>query len=212
MDGTNKLFLTADDIFAMQGREVGFAPSDAELADARALAKTLNLDKVKQWNAASNPTNIAAAGVLTNEVTKEEYPVAKDAMGRILSIIKPDILNTGSGFQYISGPGRTRDFINEDTGETPKGYAAMGFFDDDGATVGGPYMPRRPGQTNAPTPAPQGISVTNSNGIVMTFTNAAQVKQAFQSKIIGREEARQAVIQFEKASRAASQQSNQTGP
>jgi hypothetical protein len=202
MDGTNKLFLTADDIFAMQGREIGFAPSDAELADARALAKTLNLDKVKQWNAASNPTNIASAGVLTNEVTKDEYPVAKDGMGRILSIIKPELLNTDSGLQYISGPGRTRAFINQDTGEQPKGYAAMGFFDDDGATVGSPYMPRRPGQTNAPTSAPQGVSVTNSNGIVMTFTNAAQVKQAFQSKIIGKEEARQAASQF----------LNQTGP
>jgi len=202
MDGTNKLFLTEDDIFTMEGRPDGFTPTDAQLSAARATAKALNLNRVKQWDAAMNPTNIASAGVLTNEVTKDEYPVAKDAMGRILNIIKPDVLNTDSGFQYITGPGRTAAFMNQDTGETPKGYAAMGFYDDDGATVGSPYMPGRPSPTNAPTPAPQGVSVTNSNGIVMTFTNAAQVKQAYQSKIIGKEEARQAASQF----------LNQTGP
>jgi hypothetical protein len=194
MDGTNKLFLTEDDIFTMEGRADGFTPTDAQLSAARATAKALNLSRVKQWDAAMNPTNIASAGVLTNEVTKDEYSVTKDGRGRILSIIKPDILNTDSGFQYITGDGRTRAFINEDTAEIPKGYAAMGLYDDDSATVGGTNDPRRPKPT--PTPTPAGISVTNSNGIVMTFTNAAQVKQAFQSKIIGTEEARQAARQF----------------
>ena len=209
MDRTNKVFLNEDDIFAMEGRTNGFSPSDGQLAAARAMAKTLNLGIYKQMQESMNPTNIASAGVLTNEVTKEEYPVAKDEMGRILNFIKPEVINTDAGFQYITGPGRTRNLINQDTGAQPKGYAAMsgGWMGGQQPTVGMNNDAARAaataqqGQAPAPAPAaaadaPPPLSMTNSAGAAMTFSSPYQVREAFMKNQINHDEAKSALLHW----------------
>jgi len=209
MDGTNKVFLTVDDIFTMEGRTNGFAPTDADLATARAMAKTLNLSRFKQMEEAMSPTNIASAGVLTNEVTGGEYEVAKDASGKIVSFIKPEVINSDTGFQYISGPGRTRAFINQETGQQPKGYAAMGggWMGGQQPTVGMNNDAARAaaaaqqGQAAAPAPAaakdaPPPLTMTNSAGAAMTFASPYQVREAFMNNQINQDEAKRALLHW----------------
>jgi hypothetical protein len=207
MEGTNgKYFLTEDDIFMMQGREDGFSPSDEQLKAARDMARAMNMDIFKQRSAAMNPTNIQSAGALTNQATGTVYEVAKDGAGRIVQLLKPEVLQTTTGIQYISGPGRTRDFINEDTGQQPKGYAASGSFYAMGQpVVGGDNSAARdaaaaatggaPSPTPSPSPRPP-YSMTNAEGRQMTFENPYQVRQALTSGDLTLGEAKQALLHW----------------
>ena len=202
MGETNsKYFLTEDDIFTMEGRTNGFAPTDEQLKAARAMARTLNMDMFKQRSAAMNPTNIQSAGALTNQATGTVYEVAKDGAGRITQFLKPEVLQTTTGIEYISGPGRTRNFINEDTGQQPKGYAASGSFYAMGQpVVGGDNSAARDAAaaaTGANTNKPAGpLTMTNAEGAVMTFANPYQVREAFKRGELTQDEARRAVSHF----------------
>lgn len=201
MEGTNgKYFLTEDDIFMMQGRANGFAPTDEQLKEARAMARAMNMDIFKQRSAAMNPTNIQSAGTLTNEVTGDVYSVAKDGAGRIAQFIKPEVIQTTGGFEYISGPGQTRPFINRETGEQPKGYAASGSFYTMGQpVVGGDNSAARnaaAAATASPTPAPQPYAMTNAEGTAMSFASPYDVRAAFKGGSLTQEEARKALSHF----------------
>jgi len=206
MEGTNsKYFLTEDDIFMMQGRTNGFAPTDEQLKEARAMARAMNMDIFKQRSAAMNPTNIQSAGALTNQATGTVYEVAKDGAGRIVQLLKPEVLQTTTGIEYISGPGRTRNFINEDTGQQPKGYAASGSFYAMGMPVVGmdnndaraaAAGSAAPSPTPSPSPAPRPYTMTNSSGAVMTFTDPYQVRAALNRGELTIDEARKAASQF----------------
>ena len=201
MEGTNsKYFLTEDDIFMMQGRTNGFAPTDEQLKEARAMARAMNMDIFKQRSAAMNPTNIQSAGTLTNEVTGDVYSVAKDGAGRIAQFIKPEVIQTTGGFEYISGPGQTRPFINRETGEQPKGYAASGSFYTMGQpVVGGDNSAARnaaAAATASPTPAPQPYTMTNAEGTAMSFASPYDVRAAFKGGSLTQEEARKALSHF----------------
>jgi hypothetical protein len=201
MGETNgKYLLTEDDIFMMQGRTNNFAPSDEQLKEARAMAKAMNMDIFRQRNAAMNPTNIQSAGTLTNEVTGDVYPVARDGAGRIAEFIKPEVLQTTTGIEYISGPGQTRNFINRDTGQQPKGYAASGSFYGMGQpVVGGDNSAARDAAaaaTASPTPAPQPYAMTNSEGSAMSFANPYDVRAAFKGGSLTQDEARKALTHF----------------
>jgi hypothetical protein len=201
MGETNsKYLLTEDDIFMMQGRTNGFRPSDEQLKAARDMAKTMNMDMFRQRNAAMNPTNIQSAGTLTNEVTGDVYPVARDGAGRIAEFIKPEVLQTTTGIEYISGPGQTRNFINRDTGQQPKGYAASGSFYGMGQpVVGGDNSAARDAAaaaTASPTPAPQPYAMTNAEGSAMSFSSPYDVRAAFKGGSLTQDEARQALTHF----------------
>ena len=197
---SGKYFLTEDDIFAMEGRTNGFAPTDEQLKAARAMARTLNMDMFKQRSAAMNPTNIQSAGTLTNEVTGDVYSVAKDGAGRIAQFIKPEVIQTTGGFEYISGPGQTRPFINRETGEQPKGYAASGSFYGMGQpVVGGDNSAARDAAaaaTASPTPAPQPYAMTNAEGTAMSFASPYDVRAAFKQGGLTQDEARKALSHF----------------
>lgn len=201
MGETNsKYFLTEDDIFAMEGRPNGFAPSDEQLKAARAMARTLNMDMFKQRSAAMNPTNIQSAGALTNQATGTVYEVAKDGAGRIVQLLKPEVLQTTTGIEYISGPGRTRNFINEDTGQQPKGYAASGGFYTMGQpVVGGDNSAARDAAaaaTASPAPTPQPYAMTNAEGTAMSFASPYDVRAAFKQGGLTQDEARKALSHF----------------
>lgn len=201
MEGTNsKYFLTEDDIFMMQGRANGFAPTDEQLKEARAMARAMNMDIFKQRSSAMNPTNIQSAGTLTNEVTGDVYSVAKDGAGRIAQFIKPEVIQTTGGFEYISGPGQTRPFINRETGEQPKGYAASGSFYTMGQpVVGGDNSAARnaaAAATASPTPAPQPYAMTNAEGTAMSFASPYDVRAAFKGGSLTQDEARKALSHF----------------
>jgi hypothetical protein len=201
MGETNgKYLLTEDDIFMMQGRTNNFAPSDEQLKEARAMAKAMNMDIFRQRNAAMNPTNIQSAGTLTNEVTGDVYPVARDGAGRIAEFIKPEVLQTTTGIEYISGPGQTRNFINRDTGQQPKGYAASGSFYGMGQpVVGGDNSAARDAAaaaTASPTPAPQPYAMTNAEGSAMSFSSPYDVRAAFKGGSLTQDEARKALTHF----------------
>jgi len=200
---SGKYFLTEDDIFMMQGRTNGFAPTDEQLKAARDMAKTMNMDIFKQRNAAMNPTNIQSAGTLTNEATGDVYAVAKDGAGRISQFIKPEVIQTTGGFEYISGPGQTRPFINRETGEQPKGYAASGNFYGMGQpVVGGDNSAARAaaaaatGASPAPTPAAQPYAMTNAEGAAMSFSSPYDVRAAFKGGSLTQDEARKALTHF----------------
>ena len=136
--------------------------------------------------------------------------MAKDGLGRIVEFIKPEVLQTDTGFQYISGPGRTRDFINEDTRQVPKGYVASGSFYSvvNQPVVGGDNSAARaaaaaatggsPATTQAPqsAPAPKPYTMTNAEGAVMTFTDPYQVRAALDRGELTLDEARKAALQF----------------
>jgi hypothetical protein len=201
MGETNsKYFLTEDDIFMMQGRTNGFAPTDEQLKAARDMAKAMNMDMFKQRTAAMNPTNIQSAGTLTNEVTGDVYPVARDGAGRIAQFIKPEVLQTTTGIEYISGPGQTRNFINRDTGQQPKGYAASGSFYGMGQpVVGGDNSAARnaaAAATASPTPTPQPYAMTNAEGSVMSFASPYDVRAAFKQGGLTQDEALKALAHF----------------
>ena len=203
-----KYFLTEDDIFMMQGRTNGFAPTDEQLKAARDMAKAMNMDMFRQRNAAMNPTNIQSAGTLTNEVTGDVYSVAKDGAGRIAQFIKPEVIQTTGGLEYISGPGQTRPFINRETGEQPKGYAAGGsLYDFNQPVVGADNSAARTAAAAAmggspapvastPTPAPKPYAMTNAEGVAMTFANPYQVREAYKRGELTQDEARKAVSYF----------------
>jgi hypothetical protein len=197
---SGKYFLTEDDIFMMQGRTNGFAPTDEQLKAARDMAKTMNMDIFKQRNAAMNPTNIQSAGTLTNEATGDVYAVAKDGAGRIAQFIKPEVIQTTGGFEYISGPGQTRPFINRETGEQPKGYAASGSFYGMGQpVVGGDNSAARDAAaaaTASPTPTPQPYAITNAEGTAMSFASPYDVRSAFKGGSLTQDEARKALSHF----------------
>lgn len=208
MEGTNsKYFLTEDDIFMMQGRTNGFAPTDEQLKEARAMARAMNMDIFKQRSAAMNPTNIQSAGALTNQATGTVYEVAKDGAGRIVDFINPQVIQSQSGYEYISGPGTTRPFINESTGQQPKGYVASGSFYGMGQGVVGmdnnaardaaaSAASGSPAPTPSPSPTPRPYTMTNSEGTVMTFTDPYQVRAALNRGELTIEEARKAASQF----------------
>jgi hypothetical protein len=164
------------------------------------MAKAMNMDIFRQRNAAMNPTNIQSAGTLTNEVTGDVYPVARDGAGRIAEFIKPEVLQTTTGIEYISGPGQTRNFINRDTGQQPKGYAASGNFYGMGQpVVGGDNSAARDAAaaaTASPTPAPQPYAMTNAEGSAMSFNNPYDVRAAFKGGSLTQEEARRALSHF----------------
>ena len=197
---SGKYFLTEDDIFMMQGRTNGFAPTDEQLKAARDMAKAMNMDIFKQRNAAMNPTNIQSAGTLTNEATGDVYAVAKDGAGRIAQFIKPEVIQTTGGFEYISGPGQTRPFINRETGEQSKGYAASGSFYGMGQpVVGGDNSAARDAAaaaTASPTPTPQPYAMTNAEGTAMSFASPYDVRAAFKQGGLTQDEARKALSHF----------------
>ena len=164
------------------------------------MAKAMNMDIFRQRNAAMNPTNIQSAGTLTNEVTGNVYEVARDGTGRIAEFLKPEVLQTTTGIEYISGPGQTRPFINSDTGQQPKGYAASGSFYGMGQpVVGGDNSAARDAAaaaTASPTPAPQPYAMTNAEGAAMSFNNPYDVRAAFKGGSLTQEEARRALSHF----------------
>jgi hypothetical protein len=190
-----------DSFFKNQGKPIGYDPTDAEMDLARAVLVPVTKELMMRQFA--QPTNIQSAGTLTNEATGDVYAVAKDGAGRISQFIKPEVIQTTGGFEYISGPGQTRPFINRETGEQPKGYAASGNFYGMGQpVVGGDNSAARAaaaaatGASPAPTPAPQPYAMTNAEGASMSFNNPYDVRAAFKGGSLTQEEARRALSHF----------------
>lgn len=175
MSDTNKILLTVDDIFRMQGRQRGFDPSDLEYEQANKTAEDLNRDKLKAMMAPEQamPSYIT----LTNAADKSEIRgVMEDGKFRQIPV---DKLTTPSGtFAMTTATNTAPIFL-------PDGSVAQNYTGDPMMSgmpqpgIGGAGMAvtnapaAAPTQTPAPSPTPQfteGQRV-RQNGITYVFTN-----------------------------------------
>lgn len=195
---TNKILLTEDDIFMMEGRTNGFSPSDDQLKSARATAKAMNMEKMRAMGDALNPTNIATYNTATNEVTGRVYEVGRDSRGRIVERLDPDVRQTTDGFQQVFAPGVMSDYMNRERGDTPKGYAAADSFYNFGQPVvgGTPAASPAPASSPAPSPTPKPYTMTNAEGRVMTFGNPYDARAAYKRGELTDDEAVAATMHF----------------
>jgi hypothetical protein len=195
---TNKILLTEDDIFMMEGRTNGFVPSDEQLKSARATAKAMNMEKMRAMGESLNPTNIATYNTATNEVTGRVYEVGRDSRGRIVERLEPDVRQTTDGFQQVFAPGVMSDYMNMERGNTPKGYAASdSFYGLNQPVVGGaPSASPTPTPSPAPSAAAKPLTMTNAEGRVMTFNNPYDARAAYKRGELTDEEAVAATLHF----------------
>jgi hypothetical protein len=188
-DQTGKMLINENDIFRMMGKEPGYAPSDQELASARAMTKTFNTRQLENVFGYKEPTSVTKYNTATNEVTGAVYEVGRNARGDIMERINPEILQTTDGYQQYLGQGRTADLTNTNRMDTPKGYAAMGggWLGGQQPTVGMNNDAARaaaaaqqgqvaPAPSAAPTQKP--FTMKTSEGQSLTFSNAYDIRAA----------------------------------
>jgi hypothetical protein len=188
-DQAGKMLINENDIFRMMGKEPGYAPSDQELASARAMIKTFNTRQLETVFGYKEPTSVTKYNTATNEVTGAVYEVGRNARGDIMERINPEILQTTDGYQQYLGQGRTADLTNTNRMDTPKGYAAMsgGWMGGQQPTVGMNNDAARaaaaaqqgqaaPAPSAAPTQKP--FTMKTSEGQSLTFSNAYDIRAA----------------------------------
>jgi hypothetical protein len=188
-DQAGKMLINENDIFRMMGKEPGYAPSDQELASARAMIKTFNTRQLENVFGYKEPTSVTKYNTATNEVTGAVYEVGRNARGDIMERINPEILQTTDGYQQYLGQGRTADLTNTNRMDTPKGYAAMsgGWMGGQQPTVGMNNDAARaaaaaqqgqaaPAPSAAPTQKP--FTMKTSEGQSLTFSNAYDIRAA----------------------------------
>ena len=188
-DQTGKMLLNENDIFRMMGKAPGYAPTDQELASARAMIKTFNTRQLETVFGYKEPTNVVKYNTATNEVTDEVYSVGRNARDEIVERIPEELIQTTDGFQRYLGAGRTADLKNTNRMDTPKGYAAMGggWLGGQQPTVGMNNDAARaaaaaqqgqvaPAPSAAPTQKP--FTMKTSEGQSLTFSNAYDIRAA----------------------------------
>lgn len=204
MDPTNNAVIPdLDAFFLNQGKQIGYDPTDAEIALATAVLKPVLTKKYMQMYGLEAPTNVTTYNTATNEVTGSVYEVGRNAQGQIMERIRPEMLNTTEGYQVVVGPGETRNAMNVDTGNQPKGYVAGGSIYGMGQSVVGvdnnaarAAAAAATGAAPAASPAPQPYAMTNAEGTAMTFSSPYDVRAAFKSGSLTQGEARKALAHF----------------
>lgn len=187
---TGKMLLNENDIFRMMGKAPGYAPTDQELASARAMIKTFNTRQLETVFGYKEPTNVVKYNTATNEVTDEVYSVGRNARGEIVERIPEELIQTTEGFQRYLGAGRTADLTNTNRMDTPKGYAAMsggGWMGGQQPTVGMNNDAARAAAARAQAPATPAtgaepaqkpFTMTTAEGQTLTFSNAYDIRAA----------------------------------
>lgn len=170
-----------DAYFRAKGKEPGYAPKDWEIEHALSVIKSVETDLLKRFYEPKKGAD--TLGTRTNPVTQDVLRTIEYGDGSFKPYDVPTIQTT-DGFQEVYQPGTTRGLTNAATGAAALGYAAR--LDDmgGGAATIGQY-----GAGPTPSPAPSPVPTPATNNMPMQFRSAEEVKAAYRSNAISREQA-----------------------
>jgi hypothetical protein len=180
MSDTNKILLTVDDIFRMQGRQRGFDPTDLEYEQANKTADDMNRDLLKARMAP--PPAAVTGGSFTNAEGRVTDYIVKPK-GVDVQLLEPKVLTTPGGTYTMKSPTNAVPVLLPD-GSTAQNYTGDPTMGAPAPTIGGAGMAATnaptaaPVQTPAPSPAPQQLregSVVRQNGVTYRITNGVPV-------------------------------------
>jgi hypothetical protein len=172
MSDTNKILLTVDDIFRMQGRQPGFDPSDLEYEQANKTADDMNRDLLKARMAP--PPAAVTGGSFTNAEGRVTDYIVKPK-GVDVQLLEPKVLTTPGGTFTMKSPTNAVPVL------LPDGSTAQNYTGD--PTMGGAPAPGIGGAgmavTNAPTAAPSPTPAATPAPSFVVEATADEIRQRF---------------------------------